>query len=263
MPRSLVFEIPNHISIIIAIVVVVLAMTIWCLTFVSRAAWVHSALRTTASSGWLPAAILAVFATIVLAAYGTPIPQTATFGAYVTFGIALPGMLWLRLLRGRSAHLSEDLALGLAVGYCIEIATYIAARAVGIPLLFLVWPIATLAAFAGVPALRRHWRGSGTRFPMWWSWSLAVMLGYLLIYSAGTFFVSHRVSGTDTPYVDMPYHLALISELLHHMPPQIPYVSGVPLAYHWFFYAEAAATSWATGIEPVTLLYRLSGLPMF
>jgi hypothetical protein len=61
----------------------------------------------------------------------------------------------------------------------------------------------------------------------------------------------------------MPYHLALIGELRHHVPPNIPYVTGVPLAYHWFFYADAAATSWATGIEPVVLLYRLSMLPMF
>ena len=61
----------------------------------------------------------------------------------------------------------------------------------------------------------------------------------------------------------MAYHLALIGELRHHVPPAIPYVTDVPLAYHWFFYAEAAATSWATGIEPIVLLYRLSGLPMF
>src|ERR1035437_9835158 len=61
----------------------------------------------------------------------------------------------------------------------------------------------------------------------------------------------------------MPYHQALIGALINHAPPQILYGSGVPLAYHWFFYADAAATSWATGIEPVTLLYRLSGLPMF
>jgi len=84
-----------------------------------------------------------------------------------------------------------------------------------------------------------------------------------LIYSAGTFFASHHLTGTDTPYPDMPYHLALIGELINHVPPQVPFVSGMPLAYHWFFYADAAATSWATGISPLTLLYRLSMLPMF
>lgn len=221
------------------------------------------ALRASASSGWLPAAILAMAAALAVAVFGVPIWQVAIFGTYVAFGIALPGMLWVRLLRDRPAHISEDIAMGLAVGYCVEVATYIAARAVGAPLLFLLWPILTLGAFGAVPAVRRHWRGDGTRAPVWWSWSLAAMFAFLLVYSAGTFFTRHHLTGTDTPYVDMPYHLALIGELRHHMPPDIPYVAGVPLAYHWFSYAEAAATSWATGIEPVTLLYRLSALPMF
>lgn len=220
-------------------------------------------LSRSASSGWLPATILALGAGSALVAYGTSPMDIAIFGAYVALGLAVPGMLLVRLMRGKPAHISEDLTLGLCLGYCLEIGSYLPARALGAPLLFLLWPSLTLVAFAVVPSLRRHWRGSGTRVPIWWSWSLAAILGVVLVYSAGTFFAQHHLVGTDTPYVDMPYHLALIGELRYHVPPAIPYVSGVPLAYHWFFYADAAATSWATGIEPVTLLYRLSGLPMF
>jgi len=242
---------------------VALGSAVWLLTSPSHESSVHPSVRSAAASGWLPVACLGVFALIVLACYGTPIRDIAIFGVYVTLGLAVPGMLWVRLLRGRTAHVAEDMALGLGAGYCIEIATYVVARAVGAPLLFLLWPISTLAIFAAVPALRRYWRGDAARVQMRWSWSIAAILGYLLIYSAGTFFVSHHLTGTDTPYVDMPFHLALVGELLHHVPPQIPYVSGVSVSYHWFFYADAAATSWATGIEPVTLLYRLSGLPMF
>ena len=220
-------------------------------------------LRAFASSGWLPASILAVAAAVVLHHYGVRNSQIAIFGVYITCGIAVPGMLWLRLLRGRPAHIAEDLTLGLAVGYCAEIATYVVARAIGAPMLFLLWPFATVVAFAAIPALRHHWRGSGIRAPLAWSWSIAAILGFLLFYSAGTFFTSQHLTGTDTPYVDMPFHLALIGELRNHVPPRIPYVPDIALAYHWFFYAEAAATSWATGIDAVTLLYRLSGLPMF
>ena len=199
---------------------------------------------------------------IVLSAYGTPAQDVAIFAGYVIFGLALPGMLWVRLLRRTSSHLAEDLALGLAVGYCLELVAYLAARAIGVPLLFLVWVVVTYAVFA-TPNLRRYWRGSGERVPTWWSWALAAMLAYVLIFSAGSFFQQHHLTGSDTPYVDMPYHLALIGELKHHLPPLIPYVSGVPLAYHWFVYADSAAVSWATGIEPATLLYRLFALPMF
>ncbi|MGA4990355.1 hypothetical protein [Nonomuraea bangladeshensis] len=63
-------------------------------------------------------------------------------------------------------------------------------------------------------------------------------------------------------YVDMPYHLALLGEVKRQVPPTFPSVLGEALPYHWFVYAEMAATSWVTGIEPVTLVYRLSTLPM-
>ena len=223
----------------------------------------HLAARSSASSGWVPATILAIATAIVVVGFGVSIAEVATFGVYVAFGIALPGLLWVRFLRGRAGYIAEDVALGLCAGYAIEIATYLAARALGAPLLFLAWPLATLVAFTAVPGLRSHWRGSGIRAPAAWSWSLAAILGILLAYTAGIFFARHHLTGTDAPYVDMAYHLALIGELRHHVPPTIPYVIDVPLAYHWFFYAEAAATSWATGIEPIVLLYRLSGLPMF
>ncbi|MFC7649841.1 hypothetical protein ACFQX6_63030 [Streptosporangium lutulentum] len=60
----------------------------------------------------------------------------------------------------------------------------------------------------------------------------------------------------------MPFHLALIGEVKHHMPPMVPMVSGEPLLYHWFVYAHFAASSWITGIEPLILLFRLGMLPM-
>ena len=85
--------------------------------------------------------------------------------------------------------------------------------------LLVLWPPLTLTAFAVLPHFRRFWRGGGTRAPTWWSWSLAGVVGYLLIYSAGTFFAQHHLTGTDTPYVDMPYQLALIGELRHHCRP--------------------------------------------
>ena len=34
------------------------------------------------------------------------------------------------------------------------------------------------------------------------------------------------------------------------MPPQVPWVAGEPLQYHWYGYLHLAATSWVTGIEP-------------
>ncbi|MFI7443333.1 hypothetical protein [Nonomuraea indica] len=214
---------------------------------------------------WLPAAALAAFTAAVLVRYGVSGADLALFAGYVTLGLALPGMLTVRALYGRSRTLAEEVALGLSLGYAVEILTYIGARAAGLPLLVLAWPLATYAAFLAVPSLRRHWRG-GPRpaGPWWWPSFLALVTAALVAWSAVKFFATHAVAwpalGTAAP--DMPFHLALIGELRHHMPPMVPMVAGEPLAYHWFVYAHLAATSWVTGVEPLILLFRLGVLPM-
>ena len=220
-------------------------------------------LRAAASSGWLPAFAVGAAAVLAVVLYDASIANVAVFGAYVAFGIALPGTLWIRLLRGRATHIAEDLALGLAVGYCIEVATYIPSRALGVPLLFLLWPILTLVGFAAIPTLRRHWKGSGIRAPIVWSWTLAAIAGTLLVYSRCIVLRAapsrrQRYAVRRPPLPPGPDRRAAPSR-----PAADPVCRRVPLAYHWFFYADAAATSWATGIEPVSLLYRLSVLPMF
>src|SRR5206468_950340 len=68
--------------------------------------------------------------------------------------------------------------------------------------------------------------------------------------------------GAQSPYVDMMFQVALAGELKNHVPATIPWVQGEPLHYHWFLYPEVAATSWVTGLEPMTLLYRLTIMPM-
>ncbi|MEV1169983.1 hypothetical protein [Nonomuraea sp. NPDC049784] len=188
------------------------------------------------------------------------------FGAYVVFALALPGLLLIRALYGDRRTLAEEVALGAALGYAIEVAAYIVARAVGLPLLVLVWPIGTYIAFLAVPRLRRHWkRGlASAAAPAWWSWGLALMVCYLVAWSAHTFFGFGPLTWPELAKYpdDAPFHLALIGELKQHMPPMTPMVAGEPLFYHWFVYAHYAAASWITGVEPLVLLFRLGTVPM-
>ncbi|GAB2915137.1 hypothetical protein ACFMQL_18105 [Nonomuraea fastidiosa] len=211
-------------------------------------------------SGWAPAALVCALAAAAFLWCGVSWRDLAIFAAYAGLGLVLPGTLLWRALAGGGRSMAEDLAAGLAMGYAVEVLAYIPARAAGRPLLVLVAPVAVVAAFSCVPRLRRHWRGPALseRVPPWCAWLLAGIVAFLIVWSAVHLYgVPVRAA-----YVDMPYHLALVGELRHHMPPALPVVLGEPLPYHWFVYAELAATSWVTGIEPLTLVYGLGTLPM-
>ncbi|MET7332448.1 hypothetical protein [Nonomuraea sp. NPDC005650] len=246
-----------------------------------RARWPVSSRR---GLGWLPAGVVCAVAVAVFLCCGVSARDLAVFAAYLGGGVALPGTLLWRALTGGGRSTAEDVAAGLALGYAVEVLAYLPARAAGAPLLVLVPSAGVLCAFACVPRLRRHWRGcgggerrgggaeerrdgsggeqpgggSGERMPVWCAWALAAVVAYLIAWSALHLY-RVPISGA---YVDLPYHLALVGEVKHHVPPTLPSVLGERLSYHWFVYAELAATSWVTGIEPVTLVYRLATLPM-
>ncbi|MEV4511678.1 hypothetical protein AB0K00_22205 [Dactylosporangium sp. NPDC049525] len=216
--------------------------------------------------GWLPAVLLAAITAVGLRVYDVPLPATGLFALYIGVGVILPGTLAWRALRGRAGWFVGDIAAGAAFGYALETLAYIAARAAGAPLLVLLFPVVTIGAFLAVPTLRRHWRGScdpADRTPWWLAWTFSGILAVLL-FRATRGFQSHLVmwpyNGVYDP--DPSFHLAIIGDAKHHMPPVTPWVAGEPMLYHWFVYAEMAATSWVTGIQPVVLLNRLSLLPM-
>ncbi|GLW23234.1 hypothetical protein Mame01_32770 [Microbispora amethystogenes] len=214
---------------------------------------------------WLPAATATAFTGGAAVLYGVSVRDLLVFAAYLAACVALPGTLLVRALyRGRRT-LAEEIALGVALGYVAEVVVYAAARAAGAPLLVLAWPAVTYAAVAASARLRRRVsRAPASPAPLWWSWALSLAVMVLVAWSAVTFY---RQAALTWPRmaasnVDLPYHLALLGELKHHMPPTAPMVAGEPLLYHWFVYAHLAAASWVTGIEPLVLLFRLGMLPV-
>jgi hypothetical protein len=215
-------------------------------------------------SAWIPTVLMVAITALVLHYYAVPLRSIAKFTAYLVLGVVLPGTLLWRTLLGRSSGLVADAAAGAALGYTVEVLVYIAARWIGLPLLVLAWPIGMIAAALLIPALRRYWRSPPReRTPASWAWSMALVVGFFLFRSVRVF----RSHGLQWPVsgptdADTPFHWALIGEAKYHMPMQAPWVSGEPLVYHWFVYPDMAATSWVTGIDPLTLLVRLSPLPM-
>ncbi|MDQ1647054.1 MAG: hypothetical protein QOJ50_3238 [Cryptosporangiaceae bacterium] len=214
-------------------------------------------------SGLLPAALVVGLTLAALLAVQTPGADVAKYAVYLVYAVLVPGVLVWRSLRGVPRSLVEDLAAGAALGFGMEILTYIALRFVGAPILILAYPAVAIAVFAGVPSLRRHWRfGDEPKAPTWWSWIMAALVTAVLAYIALTFFRTHPLSGPIAayPYSDMPYNLAIAAELKQRIPPTVSYVLGEPLHYHWFSHADMAAASWGTGIELRTIQLRLAPL---
>ncbi len=218
-------------------------------------------------SAWLPAILVMLFTAAALRFYGVPLLTTGIFATYIALCVTLPGALLWRTVQRRSGSFVADVAIGTALGYALEVLLYIPSRALGLPQLILLFPVATVALFLALPRLRKYWRGSTRphdRTPTWWAWSMAAVFVVLVVWSCLRFF---RVHGLEWPYfgapdADSPFHLALIGEAKHHLPMMSPWLPEQPVLYHWFVYAEMAATSWVTGIEPHVLLLRLSLLPM-
>ena len=78
----------------------------------------------------------------------------------------------------------------------------------------------------------------------------------------GTGLVPLHGPGALRPNTDSPFQLANAAELTHHFPPQVPYVAGEPLAYHWMVYNHIASARWLTGSELDVLMVRLVPLEL-
>ncbi|MEV4327365.1 hypothetical protein AB0J37_34445, partial [Microbispora rosea] len=78
---------------------------------------------------WLPAVSVTAFTAGVALFYGVSVRDLGLFAVYLAVCVALPGTLLVRALyRGRRT-LAEEIALGVALGYAVEVVVYAAARA--------------------------------------------------------------------------------------------------------------------------------------
>ncbi|MEU7861906.1 hypothetical protein [Nonomuraea sp. NPDC049141] len=183
-------------------------------------------------SVWLPATAVVASVGAVLGWYGVSLSDLGLFSLYVVFCCALPGVLWIRALYRRAHTLPEEIALGVTLGYALEALAHMPARAIGAPLLVVAWPIGTYVLFLAVPRLRGRWRSEsrtgGT--PLWWSWSVAVIVICLILWTAIDFFGTQALTrpAITTSSVDTHAHLA--------------------------------AAGWITEMEPLVLLSRLAAL---
>lgn len=240
---------------------------------------VRARLQQLRRSGWVPALLVyAITAFVLREGANIGLRGSTLFTVWLLWAHTLPGVILWRAVdwRGRRResgdHESapppatgqpfiEDMVFGTVMGVLATIPIYLAFVSVGIPWFVVFWPLLVIVPAALTGAGRRILvRRQVEHTPTWWSWSMALVMLYVVAYAADTawFQMPLTPAGLRDPHIDEPYHLAFVAEFRHHFPATVPFVDGTPLEYHWLFYPFAAAATWGSGIEAVAVLRFLA-----
>lgn len=190
------------------------------------------------------------------------------YAAYVVAMVWLPGHLLLAsCLRGRPG-LAWSLALGLPLGFAVEILIYQAAASLG-------WR----DAFPGLVGLvslmlggglvhREGWRSAMPQTGRAESATLLPLAGLALLIMATAASQMYAASPLDggrllhSTHHDWVYLVSRAAEIKNQWPFEDPSLAGTPLSYHYFLLVHVAAASHVTGLEIPMVLLRLVCVPM-
>jgi hypothetical protein len=194
---------------------------------------------------------------------GVAASDVALYAGYLVGYVVLPGTLVHRLLRGSRGNVPEDVGYGAATGLLLQLVVWAAAAATGQQHLLRWWVLPVVAAFALVPAWRRHWRVTDPRpLPPAWSWMVAAGLVILVGTQLAEWVVTPLPPVTAAYYPDLMYHLALVHEMTRSMPFEVPQLAGDTLRYHYLSDADMAAAGMISGVDPAVVLLRLWSVPI-
>ncbi|HXB57598.1 MAG TPA: hypothetical protein VN461_22750 [Vicinamibacteria bacterium] len=171
--------------------------------------------------------------------------------------IVLPGLLITGFLRLRVEPL-EQWMLALLLGMLSASSIYWITSWSPWPHLFWVWPV-------GVGALIVRWRralreGLLDRMDpshVLLATAIAATLAPLLAGPVSYWTLSLRPDGQMLrPMPDVEFHLAIVRELMHTVPPQTPFVAGIPLRYHYGADLTAALLARTAMLDPADVVVR-------
>lgn len=215
----------------------------------------------------LYASILAIAAVLGLltVAFGT---WTATcvcsfpvFLAAVVFLMYFPGKFLLDATRLGLLPL-EDLTLSLLLGMTTSSVLYWISAFLAIPGVFVLWPVvATVTYFYRQRDIRPHIRAF--HLPLDLSHLLligTIVLGLIPLFSTPIYYRDYALAPhgtmTFTGFPDSILHLSIANELTHSIPPQVPFLAGTSLRYHYGMDLVAAMISNTFGLSTLDLTVR-------
>ncbi len=215
----------------------------------------------------LLAAALALY-TVVFCAWTRVSPWAlARFLAAMVMISCFPGIL---LVGAARLHLRplERWTLSLVLGMVASTGVYWICALLGARSLFPLWPLGA-TAFCLYRGARR-WRSVlGGHFPLEASRVLLAALLVLILFPLFLLPMYYRnmvlLPDGSMSYLDGPadpfFHLAVTNELRHSVPPQVPFLAGESLPYHYAMHLLAAMLSNVARLSTSDVLFRF--LPTF
>ena len=147
--------------------------------------------------------------------------------------------------------------MGLAIGAGLAVLSQVAAVWSSWTWLAAAIPLLLAAAVMTAPQTRsRVLSAQSHPLPLLWGLAVAAACTLPALNAIKGLREPVRWTGLATPYVDVPYHLALSGELAHRFPPHYPQLAGEPLYYHWFSHAWVAQVSNLSGAQLDVVLMR-------
>lgn len=240
----------------------------------TKVTWARDAAptRSRETSAVVGATAVVLATTVALwAIFGVRVDEIVRFVGYELFFVLAPGWLVYRALMAEPGGRLQQLVLGWALGYLLEIAAFAAAAASGARPLLYAYPV-VVGVPAAALAVHRQRRARASRPPasraptsiaaVWLGASACVLL---LLYAAMVGFTQMplpRDVTSATHQEDTVFAISLAGEALHHWPVTLPVVAGEPLDYHLFAYLHMAAVSQVTGMELSVVVMRLYQVPL-
>lgn len=207
--------------------------------------------------GWL---LLLAGMVVALARIGDPPAATIAYAAVWLASTTVPGVLvWRALARPSTAV--QEVAFGSVLGVGLLLLAWVPATLVHRPQLMWLWPVGAAVSFLAAPRLRRHWlpaRPAARRTPLRWHVAMIAVCGIAFARVYGSRLLHEPLAPhPSTIFQDVWYELALTQRLRHAVSIHDPAAAGVPLDYHWFSNAHAAATSTLSGVPAYAVVLHL------
>jgi hypothetical protein len=200
--------------------------------------------------------------TVVFGTYSaTSVWSFPRFIISVVVVLYLPGKLLLDIARLRLSPL-EDLALALVLGMVVSSFSFWLTSFLALANLFVLWPLAVTAAYfcrrTKIWSRIRHHRFSVNPSHLL---LLAVMAGSLLPMAALPMYYRNLDLLPDgamsfSVVNDSVFHLSIAQELTVSVPPQVPFLAGQTLSYHYAMDLLAAMLSRAARLSIADLTVR-------